>query len=827
MKKRLLALLLALCLVAALLPATALASGSPFQDVKPNDWFYKQVQYVYENDLMSGTGASTFSPKTPTNRGMVAFILYKLEGEPPVSGSAGFIDVTSQYFAKAVTWAVQNKIAAGMGNNRFVPNGPVTREQLALMLYNYAKYKGYDTTSSADLTRFSDYGKIHTWGREALAWANSIGLISGTSGNRIDPTGNALRGQMAVILCAFCQRFVDEPVDPDPGNPTPAPSGKATVRFDYNYTGAPAGPALTVEVGQKVEAIAQPTREGYTFLGWYTRPSGGNLFSFDTAVSGDMTLYAQWSGAKTFAVSFNLNYEGGGNIETKNVPEGQPCPKLDFEPSREDYLFAGWYTAAADGVLFDFTAPVTANVTIYAHWTYNGPNWADPYQTVGSITKYDGSDPLKNFKMMGIEYSQGLVLDHNWKTDDTEASFNLGGKYEVLTLEIGHIDNGGRAENTLYIYFDGSKTPADEIKLTGNMSTEHYILNVKNRTNLRIVRKGGAHYSYALANMLLLTAAEAKEEGITTPAVSEMKTVEQTNLASGNVLPYQWGGEGDFVYYNGSDPLTNFKMMGLEYIQGVTIGHSWRTGDSDMSFNLGKGFDLMSFTVGHVDGWGVQSNVIHVYKDDVLTNTIELNGIMATTTYTINVQGVNKLRLVRSGGASYGYALANITLKTSADVASEGITLPADIDSVEVNQTNLEAGPVLPYQQGGEGDVKYYNGTEADKLAPFFMAGTDYIQGLTMSHNWRTGDTEVLFNLGKGFTNFSFTAGHIDKYGMGNAVLYIYKDGVLDESATITLEGNMPNVEDVKLDVTGVNHLRIVRHGQADYGYGMANITVS
>lgn len=826
MKKRLLALLLTVCMVAALLPSMALAADtSPFRDVKPTDWFYKQVQYVYGNGLMTGTNATAFGPNTPTNRGMVAFILYKMEGSPSVSGTAGFSDVkSSDYFVAAVTWAVQNKIVAGMGNNRFVPNGPVTREQLALMLYNYAKYKGYDTTQSKNLTGFRDYGSIHDWAREALSWANAMGFIAGDTGSRINPTGNATRAQLAVILYAFCQKYVENSTPAPTPTPTPVPSGKATVRFDYNYEGAPTGQALTVAVGEKVESMTPPTREGYTFLGWYTAPSGGTLFSFDTAISGDITLYAQWSNVQTFQVSFNLNYEGGGNIHTENVPEGQPCPKLDFEPVRENHLFSGWYTAAVDGVLFDFTAPVTANVTIYAHWTYNGPNWADPYQTVGSITKYDGSDPLKNFKMMGIEYSQGLVLDHNWKTDDTEASFNLGGKYEVLTLEIGHIDNGGRAENTLYIYFDGSKTPADEIQLTGNMSTEHYILNVKNRTNLRIVRKGGAHYSYAMANMLLLTAAEAQKEGITTPAVSSMETVEQTNLASGHVLPYQWGGEGDFVYYDGTDPLKNFKMMGLEYIQGVTIGHSWRTGDSDLSFNLGKGFDLMSFTVGHVDGWGVQNNVIHVYKDDVLSNTIELNGIMATTTYIINVQDVNKLRLVRSGGASYGYALADITLKTAVDTAGEDITVPADIDCVEVNQTNLQAGTVLPYQQGGEGDVKYYDGT--DPLVTFPMAQSPFAQGLTMSHSWRTGDTEVLFNLGMGFTNFSFTVGHMDGYGMGNAVLYVYKDGVLDENATITLEGNMPNA-DVKLDVTGVNHLRIVRHGQANYGYGMANITVS
>lgn len=822
MKKRLLALLLALCLVAALLPATALASGSPFQDVKPNDWFYKQVQYVYENDLMSGTGASTFSPKTPTNRGMVAFILYKLEGEPPVSGSAGFTDVTSQYFAKAVTWAVQNKIAAGMGNNRFVPNGPVTREQLALMLYNYAKYKGYDTTSSADLTRFSDYGKIHTWGREALAWANSIGLISGTSGNRIDPTGNALRGQMAVILCAFCQRFVDEPVDP--GNPTPAPSGKATVRFDYNYTGAPAGPALTVEVGQKVEAIAQPTREGYTFLGWYTRPSGGNLFSFDTAVSGDMTLYAQWSGTQTVQVAFDLGYENSGTIPPVNVVPGQLCPELTFTPQRENYKFDGWFTSPDEnGVKFDFAkTPVTANMTLYAHWVYDGPNWAKPYQTSNRVTYYDGTNPLNNFKMMGLEYIQGLVFSYRW-ADDSDASFNLGGQYEVMTFYLGHIDNGGRSTETLYFYFDGGTTPALTLELTGHMSTEKVVLNVKNHTNLHIVRKGDGEYAYGMADIRLLTEAEAKSQEITTPAVSDMELLKQTNLVSGRVLPYQISSTSRVFLYDGVDPLKNFTMMGLEYTQGARMEYRWAD-DSDMTFNLGAGFDMLSFKVGHVDNGGRSEENIYVWADDELIDTIKLTGTMSTTTYSLNVQGVNKLHLARQGDGGYSYGLADITAYTASDVQDQGIVVPSLSGYTEINQTNLAAGQVLPYQISSDSRITLYNGT--DPVNKFFtMNGEKFIQGVRFAYRW-ADDADVNFNLGKGFTTMTFTLGHVDGTDVAEETLYFYRDNETAPFATYSLTGSMPNAP-VALDVAGINNLRIERKGDGGYNYAMANITVS
>lgn len=822
MKKRLLALLLALCLVAALLPTTALASGSPFQDVKPNDWFYKQVQYVYENDLMSGTGASTFSPKTPTNRGMVAFILYKIEGEPAVTGSAGFTDVKSQYFANAVTWAVQNKIVAGMGNNRFVPNGPVTREQLALMLYNYAKYKGYDITSSADLTRFSDYGKIHTWGREALAWANSIGLISGTSGNRIDPTGNAVRSQMAVILCAFCQKFVDqEPVDPGTPtpSPSPAPSGKALVRFDYNYTGAPAGPALTVEIGQKVEAIAQPTREGYTFLGWYTRPSGGNLFSFDTAVSGDMTLYAQWSESKTVQVAFDLNYTGALPLDPVNVVPGQLCPGPGFTPMQEDYQFDGWFTSPDDqGVKFDLDkTPITANMTLYAHWTYIGPNWALPYQTTRYITQYDGKDPLRYFTMMGIQYKQGLVW-HSTQSDDTEALFNLGGKYEVMTFDLGHIDNDRRREETLYFYFDGGTTPIAEIKLTGAMSTEHYVLNVKNRTQLRIVRKGDWGYAYGMANMLLLTPEEARSQNIVTPASISAELVKETNLASGPVLPYQVSSY--ISQYDGSDPLHAFRMMGLDYTQGV-IFNSTQSDDTDVLFNLGGGFDMLSFKVGHIDNDRRRSETIYVWADDELIDEIPLTGTMSTTTYFLNVQGVNKLQLIRKGEWGYAYGLADITLYTASDVQDQGLTVPSPSSYTEVHQTNLAAGPVMPYQISGY--ITLHNGS--DPLNKFTMTGIEFTQGVIF-HSTQSDDTDINFNLGKGFTTMTFTAGHIDNDRTATETLYIYKDGVLDESATITLTGNMPNTP-ITLNVEGVNNLEIVRKGPWGYAYALANITVS
>ena len=175
--KKLLAVLLALCLTAALVPGTALAAGNPFQDVKPGAWYYDQVQYVYNKDLMGGTGSGTFGPNTPTNRGMVAFILYKIEGSPAVSGGSGFVDVTTQYFANAVKWASQNKIVAGTGNGRFTPNSPVTREQLALILFQYV-HRGqfFSQASAVPAERFSDRADISPWATRSVDWAEEEGL---------------------------------------------------------------------------------------------------------------------------------------------------------------------------------------------------------------------------------------------------------------------------------------------------------------------------------------------------------------------------------------------------------------------------------------------------------------------------------------------------------------------------------------------------------------------------------------------------------------------------------------------------------------------------
>jgi len=177
-----------------------------FDDVNINDWFYEAVQYVYRNNLMKGTSSEPmlFSPHASTTRGMVVTILYRMEGSPKLTAVNPFDDVNAgQYYTDAVIWASSNSIVSGYGNNMFGPNDVITREQLAVILMNYAKFKGYDVSARAELSSFGDAASVSPWAREAVSWSVNRGSIQG-SNNMLMPGGNAERCQLAAIL----QRFI-------------------------------------------------------------------------------------------------------------------------------------------------------------------------------------------------------------------------------------------------------------------------------------------------------------------------------------------------------------------------------------------------------------------------------------------------------------------------------------------------------------------------------------------------------------------------------------------------------------------------------------------
>ena len=190
-------------------PASKPEVKLPFTDVSTSDWFYDDVAFVYENGLFSGTDSRSFSPNASMTRAMLVTVLYRLEGEPTVTGRSSFTDVRSgTYYEKAVIWAAANGIVTGTDSTSFSPDAKVTREQLAAILYRYAQYRKLDTDASAKLNSFTDADSVSAYASEALGWAVSEGLINGASG-KLMPKGDATRAQVAAILHRFVKNVLN------------------------------------------------------------------------------------------------------------------------------------------------------------------------------------------------------------------------------------------------------------------------------------------------------------------------------------------------------------------------------------------------------------------------------------------------------------------------------------------------------------------------------------------------------------------------------------------------------------------------------------------
>ncbi len=182
--------------------------ANPFTDVSEKDWFYGDVMFVYENGLMLGTSKTLFSPHGTATRGMMATILWRMEGSPVPKGKNSFTDVEAgKWYADAITWTAENSIFAGYGKDKFGPDDPITREQLAAIFYRYADYKGYDLTVKGNLDKFRDADKITDYAKTAMQWAVGSGLVKGKSGNLLDPQGTATRAEIAAMLHRFIEKY--------------------------------------------------------------------------------------------------------------------------------------------------------------------------------------------------------------------------------------------------------------------------------------------------------------------------------------------------------------------------------------------------------------------------------------------------------------------------------------------------------------------------------------------------------------------------------------------------------------------------------------------
>ena len=172
---------------------------NPYADVAANQWFYAAVQYVSENNLMNGVAENAFGPDIHTTRGMLVTILHRIEGEPQ-AGEHSFTDVAEdKYYADAVAWAAENDIVNGYSDTVFAPEKAMSREEMAVVLYRYAQYKGWDVSAQGDLSRYADSESVSAWSTEAMTWAVGAKVMDGMDG-RLAPQGDALRSQTATVL---------------------------------------------------------------------------------------------------------------------------------------------------------------------------------------------------------------------------------------------------------------------------------------------------------------------------------------------------------------------------------------------------------------------------------------------------------------------------------------------------------------------------------------------------------------------------------------------------------------------------------------------------
>lgn len=223
--KKLFTMLLCLSLLFCALPlgSAAAAEETPtFQDVYDNQWFTDDVKYIFQHSLMDGDTEQTFSPEAPLTRLVLTEALFRIEGCPSAP-NAGFTDVVDSE-APALNWAVSKHIVTGYGDGTFGPHDPVTREQMAAILYRYVTYLGLDKGERADLSIFSDSQSINAYAREPIAWATAVGLINGMGDGYFAPFGTAQRSHGAALLHRFCTNILALPAPQDPPRFIPASS---------------------------------------------------------------------------------------------------------------------------------------------------------------------------------------------------------------------------------------------------------------------------------------------------------------------------------------------------------------------------------------------------------------------------------------------------------------------------------------------------------------------------------------------------------------------------------------------------------------------------
>ncbi len=287
--KKLIAALLSLTLFISVFASTAFATAEKFTDVKPGAWYYTAVDYAVGEKLFNGTSATTFSPNGAMTRGMFVTVLgNKAKIDPAQYTESSFSDVKAgAWYAPHVEWAAQNGIVNGTGGGKFSPDKSVTREQMAVILYNYAKFTNCDLTVRAGLLeQFPDGNKVSNYAKYPMEWAITHGIING-SGGKLDPSGTATRAQVAQIFYSSRELLANGGCE-NPQPPTPSPSPDVTP----SPSPSPDPDAPRIPITDEVRAKLKPNQDPEKILDYVLHGKNDDpTFSYDgTTAKWDPTL---------------------------------------------------------------------------------------------------------------------------------------------------------------------------------------------------------------------------------------------------------------------------------------------------------------------------------------------------------------------------------------------------------------------------------------------------------------------------------------------------------------------------------------------------------
>ena len=450
MKKKLLAILLTVCMVLSMAPA-ALAADSVFTDVKAEDWFADEVKYVYDNGLMNGVGDNAFDPSGSVTRAMVWTTLARLDGV----NTAG----SDPWWLAGQKWAMENGISDGtMAENN------ITREQLVTMIWRYAKYIDMDVSEGEDtnILSYTDALDVNEWAISAMQWACGVGIINGIDG-ALQPQGYATRAQLAAIL----YRFVEEVVDAAPAT--------YTVTFMWNYGNKGVYETVDVESGKTVGSLRNPSRGGYSFSGWYTED--GDRFTLNTKVTADIVVYAKWS-EYVYIPTHTHNYgewEANGDCThsqkcscgaaiTNDCDEYSICAVCGFDRLTYVLEHGGTVTLKEDATADEYLASANAEVTI----KLDGKKLDGAVSNDGNLT-INGEGTMESDTAGLVDKGTATLKDITMKAGSPAdyAVISGGGNTTLENVDIESAGGGVGATDGAKLVFDGGSVTVNSESTSG------------------------------------------------------------------------------------------------------------------------------------------------------------------------------------------------------------------------------------------------------------------------------------------------------------------------------------------------------------------------